>query len=382
MIIICEECGRKYKIDPEMIKGEQAKFKCKACNHINLVAKPRMDVPEPPAASVEETIDEVKKEIPKVPKPLDDTKPKDSILLKMPVLKLEGIGLRGKMLILFLLVPSIFIAAAGVFYVRTLGNLSSLILDDSKKVVSQMAESAIAETSRAVARECRLYLVNHPDFRKETLNQEEEFRKIAVRKVGTTGYTAFYEIPGPDNVWRTWAHDNPKIVAIDMSELRQPLGKNFQGFWSIYTQVKNGGESSGYYTWQEKDGTFREKYMVSTPVEGTPFVVAATTYLDEFTKPMTLLETKAEEQTSKSKKIILITLGGTLFLISCTVSLYGHRLAGKIKSLTQVTDRISIGDLDADIRINSKDEIGALAEAISRMQDSIRLSIERLRRRR
>jgi HAMP domain-containing protein len=35
-----------------------------------------------------------------------------------------------------------------------------------------------------------------------------------------------------------------------------------------------------------------------------------------------------------------------------------------------------------EVKTTSKDEIGELAEAISRMQDSIRLSIERLRRRR
>jgi HAMP domain-containing protein len=46
-----------------------------------------------------------------------------------------------------------------------------------------------------------------------------------------------------------------------------------------------------------------------------------------------------------------------------------------------VADRISVGELDAVIDINSKDEIGDLAEAITRMQDSVRLSIERLRRR-
>jgi HAMP domain-containing protein len=37
--------------------------------------------------------------------------------------------------------------------------------------------------------------------------------------------------------------------------------------------------------------------------------------------------------------------------------------------------------MGAEIKIKSKDEIGNLAEAISRMQDSLRLAIERLRRR-
>jgi methyl-accepting chemotaxis protein len=75
-------------------------------------------------------------------------------------------------------------------------------------------------------------------------------------------------------------------------------------------------------------------------------------------------------------------MGGTLILIILIVSIYGTKLTGTIKSLTDVADRISVGELDAEIKIKSKDELGDLAEAISRMQDSIRLSIERLRRRR
>jgi len=69
-------------------------------------------------------------------------------------------------------------------------------------------------------------------------------------------------------------------------------------------------------------------------------------------------------------------------LIGFIVSFFGYRLAGRIKSLTEVANRISIGELDAEIDIAGKDEIGDLGEAISRMQESIRLSIERLRRRR
>jgi HAMP domain-containing protein len=71
-----------------------------------------------------------------------------------------------------------------------------------------------------------------------------------------------------------------------------------------------------------------------------------------------------------------------LLLIGLIVAIYGHRLTGKIRSLTEVADRISVGELGMEIETQSKDEIGDLAEAIARMQDSIRLSIERLRRRR
>jgi HAMP domain-containing protein len=80
--------------------------------------------------------------------------------------------------------------------------------------------------------------------------------------------------------------------------------------------------------------------------------------------------------------MVFMIVGGTLLLVGCVVLLYGQRLTSRIRSLTDVAERISVGDMDAEISIKSKDEIGDLAEAINRMQASIRLSIERLRRRR
>ena len=64
------------------------------------------------------------------------------------------------------------------------------------------------------------------------------------------------------------------------------------------------------------------------------------------------------------------------------IILYGYSLSKNIGKLTDAADRISIGELDVSIKISSKDEIGALADAIIRMQDSLRFSIERLRKRR
>jgi C4-dicarboxylate-specific signal transduction histidine kinase len=50
--------------------------------------------------------------------------------------------------------------------------------------------------------------------------------------------------------------------------------------------------------------------------------------------------------------------------------------------LTEVADRISLGELDARVQIERKDEIGDLAEALRRMQTSLQTAIERLRARR
>ena len=77
---------------------------------------------------------------------------------------------------------------------------------------------------------------------------------------------------------------------------------------------------------------------------------------------------------------LLLTVTGAFVFIIAWFS--GRTLSRPIIQLTDAADRISVGELDVEIETTRKDEIGDLAEAISRMQDSIRLSIERLRKRR
>ena len=385
MIVICEECGKKYRIDVAKIKGSAARFKCRVCTHMIMVAKPTPDSPTAaaPDLAVTETVTKTaEKQIPAVEPDIEVNRVAADPEKVKPVRRRKAFGLRAKMLLLFLVVPLALMIGASLLYLWQLDQMSGLLTKESTKIVNQMAEDKIADLSTAVAIQCRLYLLAHPELKKADFMNDMGFKTLAVQKVGLTGYTALYEMPGPDGVWRTWAHVNPQIISIDMSTLKTSLGRNFPGFWNIYTGVKGGKRSQGYYTWQDKDGKFRDKFMVCTPVAGTPYVIAATTYMDEFTGPIKMLETQTGMLTERARLIIWAILGGTLLLIGIIVSIYSHRLTGKLKSLTDVAERISIGDLGIEVETRSGDEIGELAEAISRMQDSIRLSIERLRRRR
>ena len=379
MIVICEECGKKYRIDPSKIKGKAASFKCRSCTHLIVVSKPEPP-PEPPETEPRPTLESITTTIDDdATGPMADADPAPE---KSRRRRTKGLGLRAKMLLLFMLVPIILMAGASLLYLLQLETMSNLLTRESSKFVNQMAEEKIADISAGVAMQCKLYLLSHPDLIREDFNEDMGFKTLAVQKVGLTGYTALYELPGTDGVWRTWAHVNKKIIGIDMSKLKKPLGRNFPGFWKVYIGVKGGKKSQGYYTWQDKDGKFRDKFMVCTPVAGTRYVVAATTYMDEFTGPVKRMQARAKELTDRARLITWAVLGITLLLIGLIVSVYGHRLTGKIKSLTDVADRISVGELGMEVKTTSRDEIGELADAIARMQDSIRLSIERLRRRR
>jgi methyl-accepting chemotaxis protein len=76
-----------------------------------------------------------------------------------------------------------------------------------------------------------------------------------------------------------------------------------------------------------------------------------------------------------------VLLGITTLGVILIAWFLGREIGTPIRKLTEVAERISVGDMGAEIKIKSRDEIGNLAEAILRMQDSLRLAIERLRRR-
>jgi methyl-accepting chemotaxis protein len=96
------------------------------------------------------------------------------------------------------------------------------------------------------------------------------------------------------------------------------------------------------------------------------------------------MQQDARETFKASKQTEIFTyilLGITAFVVIVISLLLGRAIGRPIKKLTEVAERISVGDMDAAINIKSRDEIGNLAEAISRMQDSLRLAINRLRKR-
>ena len=248
MIVICEECGKKYRVDPSKINGKAASFKCHVCGHVIMVLKTRAIPPEPDSkikAKTTPTIDgllgddgpDARDGEPAADKAKPGTRHRR---------KAGGLGLRAKMLLLFLFIPLILTAGVSLFYLWHFETTSRLLVQESSKIVTQLAEQEIANISTATA----------------------------------------------------------------------------------------------------------------------------------------MMQSRAKALTDNARMIALMTLGATLLLIGIIVFVYVYRLTGKIKSLTEVAERIGAGELEMEIETRSRDEIGELAEAIARMQDNIRLCIERLQRRR
>lgn len=68
-------------------------------------------------------------------------------------------------------------------------------------------------------------------------------------------------------------------------------------------------------------------------------------------------------------------------IVFATFILFRILLIRPIAQLTYVADRMSLGDLNVEVAVKSRNEIGLLATAIERMQASLRLAMDRLRQR-
>ncbi len=391
MTVICEECGKVYHIDPDKLdqyRGKSVKVRCGECGHVTQISKLLEAAEEPvddyaiadvPSMPSTEDIPEAAEEPAARPERIH-AEPAD--------IRIAGwLGLRGKMIILFLGIPILLMAGTVFFAQQQLNLLASEITDESTALVLEQGKEQLMQKSRDVALQAEIYLRNHPDLQREDFFYDPDFSGIAVQSVGKSGYTCLLQEPEPDRGqnWTLWAHPNPNIIGIDdIDMLRKALGPHFPPFFKILSGTLGRKESQGFYSWKDPDGKIREKYMAVVPIkiEGTPFLMMSTEYIDEFTKKTETLKTKASKLAEDTTKfLVIIGLAGIL-LMAFIIIIYGYRLTRNIKYLTEAADRISVGDLEAEIEVTSKDEIGNLADAISRMQDSLRFSIERLRRRR
>ena len=90
-----------------------------------------------------------------------------------------------------------------------------------------------------------------------------------------------------------------------------------------------------------------------------------------------VMQSRTKALTGESRLMALLMLGAALLLIGIIVLAYANRLAGRIESLTNAADRIGAGELEMEIETKSRDEIGDLIQAITRIRDNIRHYMER-----
>ena len=261
---------------------------------------------------------------------------------------------------------------------EVLKELSMISVNESKSSLNRLGEKVIKEKAIDVAKQIEIFFKSRPKIKREDILKDPELKSIAVQKVGETGYTAVH-----DNKGINYFHVNPQIVGTDLHDLAPKL----PAFWKIL-EASLIGPASGYYDWKDADGKIRSKYMYLVPVKDTDLIVASTTYIEEFSKASKAIEGRMKWLQGRyldaydiKIRLFYLVMMVTLVFLLMIVYFYSRSVVRPIRYLSEVAEKISMGELDTPIQIKAKGEVGALAESIERMQTSIKAAIERLQKR-
>lgn len=450
MIVICEECGKKYKIDPGKIKGEQARFKCKACSHIITVNK--VDSRREPEPTVEpEAMDSPVADSTKVQEEtIDKTEtPSQAVEPKAPPVadridrrkKKAGMGLTTKVILLMLLVS---LLPGAIYFILSFQQANDRIVSDTTQMGQQTARALADEVDEWLDKNIRVLntVAQMPGI--QSMNRfEQEILLETVQKEYPWMYLVFTTDINGMNVARndgkeltdysdrqyvqditsgkelTWQNLIGKTSKQPALVIAVPIRKNNQTIGVMAAAMTRDAISKRIANWRQgKTGyaflvdqygkvvshQLKEFVEEQKDLSNHPLVKAANANMsgliefktdngrDEigFAKTTQLGWTLAIQQEKneafailKESQLFAFALMGATFIVVIIIAYFASRaIVTPIRKLTDAANRISVGELGVEIENKSKDEIGDLAEAITRMQDSIRLSIERLRRRR
>jgi len=450
MIVICEECGKKYKIDPGKIKGEQARFKCKACSHIITVNK--VESRREPEPTVEpETMDSPVADSTEVPEETIDKSepPSQAVEPSAPPVadrvdrrkKKAGMGLTTKVILLMLLVS---LLPGAIYFVLSFQQANDRIVSDTTQMGKQTAEVLANEVDEWLDKNIRVLntVAQMPGI--QSMNRfEQEILLETVQKEYPWMYLVFTTDINGMNVARndgkelkdysdrqyvqditsgkdlTWQNLIGKTSKQPALVIAVPIRKNNQTIGVMAAAMTRDAISQRIANWRQgKTGyaflvdqygkvvshQLKEFVEEQKDLSNHPLVKAASAnksglieFKDDngrdeigFAKTTQLGWTLAIQQEKneafailKESQMFAFALMGATFIIVIIIAYIASRaIVTPIRKLTDAANRISVGELGVEIENKSKDEIGDLAEAITRMQDSIRLSIERLRRRR
>lgn len=200
-------------------------------------------------------------------------------------------------------------------------------LADSSEISDSLDEELVADTaqvtemvkriSKEVAAEINEFMLKNPSATIQDLVNNPEFRDIAMRRVGETGYTVFH---GPDTIIN-YIHWDPEEEGDDHKDVfeRDPEGQQAK---LLRLAVDNTEDVSGFYTKKQSDGSLREKFMYISMIptktaDNVRVAAQATVYLDDFGKTLKLAKDLDERlqsfgETKEYRDMILVDLDGNI----------------------------------------------------------------------
>lgn len=285
------------------------------------------------------------------------------------------------LLIVLIVIPLVIISYSTIKGANKIGetaltnakSMNDESLKDTKEILNNLGAQIIRQKAIDVAKQIEVFINDHPSLTIAQLQADQTFSALAVQPVGQTGYTALTDV----NSLVCYFHSNPKIANTDLHNLSTKL----PGFWSVMFKSQGGYESEGFYDWAEADGSMKQKYMYIAIVkaktaDSIQLSVAATTYIDEFSKPIVQVENKnattlqsmvakTKDFTSKMTNQNALLLIVTILLAFIIGIIFSRSITNPIKDLKKAADQITLGDFNAKLpEIKGNDEVADLTASM------------------
>ena len=301
-------------------------------------------------------------------------------------------GVRAKILIFFLALSLISLGVISALSFRTIYQVSYIVKQNSTTMgedVARKSISALEDLGRRliqrralnVANEIEIFLRYHPGLSTSAVRESAELAGIAVQSVGQTGSTMVY-----DNTGMVYFSSDPNMVGANILKLGgEPV------YFSSIVERSFQGNASGYYDWEDANGAIKQKYMHCIPVKGTNLIVAASTFIDEYSAPAEGLEEdinatvqdtiqSIDEEVETAQWIFTGVFAGIILLATAVIFLLSGAITRPIRALTTGAEVIARGELDYSIKAETGDEIQQLAEQFNEMAKALKESYTGLER--
>lgn len=241
-------------------------------------------------------------------------------------------------------------------------------------VLRNMAEDFIHQKATDVALQMDLYLGAHPKMKVAELQKDPVFREIAIQPVGT-GYTAVFDSDTAINCF----HKVRSIQGMDISK----TAEKWPVHWEIIKASLGGKDSKGYYEWEEPNGEMRDKFMYIAPLnlktaDNVRFAVAATTYIDDFFKPLHAAQEVSLDMATRLMETVnglirsfrdrgFLVMGLGLLLVLALSYWVGTYFSRAIVHLRDATKKINQGDFNHHVALTTSGDVGELIEDFNQM---------------
>ncbi len=345
MLVICEDCAKKYNIDEMKIKGDSARFSCQECGHIIVVKKPSENIS---AAEKNPVVEEPKAQSDSAGRDGRDTN-QSSSTTRPSTAATTSAGGKGWPISVYLLLTLVtgFLVISGTF--------TYLYLKYIPEIINQQIELRTIAISKSFAG-----VIEKPLLLRNYLQVNKEAQRTSA-------------LPGI--AYAAVTNKRGIVIAGFFSDLNK-FDRQF------VMEVKKKGFPQSVLKANALPAGMQEKskqisvggqrvfdHVIALPnKEGEVHVAVYVSEIDDAIRNVLL------------SPLTLSLVGGVLFIGFIIFLLLTRSITKPTRQLTDMANRISLGEMDLTITPRGPREMRELAVAFERMRYSVKAAMDRLKK--